>query len=410
MLMVGDRRARPIVFLILCSVLVSLLNIAAVRAAEDYWVTKESMQQARSDLGVVAVNGKIYAIGGNTENGYIPNSRENDYKALGWIVAANEEYDPSTDTWTFKKPMPTPRCNFGVAVYQNKIYCIGGIVNRFSGQISYTAVNEVYDSATDTWETKTPMPNATSAQANLVDGKIYLIGGGSNGTLNQAYDPVTDTWTIKEPMPVAIGIDNPPPNTLSTLISTVVDDKIYVMSFKFLWDKWTTKIGIYNPRNDSWSIRESSPSSFPEEGNWWSQAAGATTGVMAAEQIYVFFGRYPSYSTLVPNLAYEPSTDPWTVAAAVPTYRQNFGVTVLNDTLYVIGGRSYEYPFSSDNYFYVTEEAVNEQYTPIGYIPEFPSWIILPLVITATLVAVIYKKRLNKKLSNQQNSFILGSY
>jgi len=37
-----------------------------------------------------------------------------------------------------------------------------------------------------------------------------------------------------------------------------------------------------------------------------------------------------------------------------------------------------------------------------GYIPEFPSWIILPLLITATLVAIIYKKRL-PKTPNQQS-------
>jgi len=309
--MVGDRRAMLVVFLILCSFLVSLLNTAAVRAAEDYWVTKESMQQARSDLGVAAVNGKIYAIGGNTENGYVPNSRENDYKALGWIVATNEEYDPATDTWTFKKPMPTPRCNFGIAVYQNKIYCIGGITNRIGDEISFTGVNDVYDPATDTWETKTPMPNATSAQANVVDGKIYLIGGGSNGTLNQAYDPVTDSWIIKEPMPVAIGIDNPPPNTLSTLVSALVDDKIYMMSFSVALSlNWKAKIEIYNPTNDTWSLRESSPSDLLEGGNWWSQAAVATTGVMAPEQIYIFFARYPLYLTDLPNnLAYNPSTD-----------------------------------------------------------------------------------------------------
>ena len=34
------------------------------------------MHVARSDLGVAVVNGKIYAIGGNTESGYIPNSAE----------------------------------------------------------------------------------------------------------------------------------------------------------------------------------------------------------------------------------------------------------------------------------------------------------------------------------------------
>jgi len=37
-----------------------------------------------------------------------------------------------------------------------------------------------------------------------------------------------------------------------------------------------------------------------------------------------------------------------------------------------------------------------------GIIPEFPSWIILPLLITATLVAIIYKKRL-PKTPNQQS-------
>ena len=43
-----------------------------------------------------------------------------------------------------------------------------------------------------------------------------------------------------------------------------------------------------------------------------------------------------------------------------------------------------------------------------GVIPEFPSWAVLPLLITATLVAILYKKRLPKNLSNQQKSFISG--
>jgi len=43
-----------------------------------------------------------------------------------------------------------------------------------------------------------------------------------------------------------------------------------------------------------------------------------------------------------------------------------------------------------------------------GVIPEFPSWAVLPLLITATLVIIVCKKRLPKNLSNQQKSFILG--
>src|SRR4030067_1458919 len=158
---------KTVVLILFLVFLLEVLPLAAneatgAEASENSWVTKAPMHQARSDLGVANLNSKIYAIGGNTENGYVPNSHGNDYKALGWITATNEEYDPETDTWVFKKPMPTPRYKFAIAAYQNKIYCIGGIINWVSGQISYTGANEVYDPATDKCKTKTFMPTATS--------------------------------------------------------------------------------------------------------------------------------------------------------------------------------------------------------------------------------------------------------
>ena len=56
-----------------------------------------------------------------------------------------EEYDPATDTWATKAPMPTPRWNLGVATASNgKIYAIGG----FNGSLLATV--EEYDPATNT--------------------------------------------------------------------------------------------------------------------------------------------------------------------------------------------------------------------------------------------------------------------
>ncbi|HSV50375.1 MAG TPA: hypothetical protein VLH35_08655 [Candidatus Acidoferrales bacterium] len=52
------------------------------------------MTVGRSDLGLAVANGKLYAIGGNTENGYMPNSEGNNYLAEGWITSVNEEYCP----------------------------------------------------------------------------------------------------------------------------------------------------------------------------------------------------------------------------------------------------------------------------------------------------------------------------
>lgn len=37
-----------------------------------------------------------------------------------------EEYDPATDTWTPKAPMPTVRRNLAAATANGKVYAIGG--------------------------------------------------------------------------------------------------------------------------------------------------------------------------------------------------------------------------------------------------------------------------------------------
>ena len=92
----------------------------------------------------------------------------------------------------------------GTAVVDGKIYVIGGLKN----ETSPLNVLEVYDPVTDSWDAKTPMPTARGTfGCAAVDGKIYAIGGGVVGSINQSivevYDPVTDSWDTKTPMPTA---------------------------------------------------------------------------------------------------------------------------------------------------------------------------------------------------------------
>jgi hypothetical protein len=160
---------------------------SSTAVAEDTWAAKAPMQQARAGLGVAVVNGKIYAIGGTHATGQYPPD-----VISGGFVGTNEEYDPETDTWTTKAPMPTPRDYFAIAAYQNKIYCIEGAVNYtadesglFRSIVTYGG-NEVYDTVTDTWETKTPMPDdGKNIQAHVIDGKIYVM----DWSLVYVYDP-----------------------------------------------------------------------------------------------------------------------------------------------------------------------------------------------------------------------------
>jgi N-acetylneuraminic acid mutarotase len=331
-------------FLTASCVMVAKPVLSSAEVAEDSWTRKAPMHVARSKLGVAVVNGKIYAIGGDARHGQWPYA--------GSIVGTNEEYDPTTDTWIFKTPMPTPRYGFAIAVYQNKIYCIGGIKSVGSAGWKGTGVTEVYDPATNTWETKTAMPTARfELQANVANGKIYLIGGyvpelsafpNATSSLNEVYDPATDSWTTKAPIPVATR-DYP---------SAVVDNKIYVIGGLNSRPKSDLN-QIYDPETDTWSRGALMPLGLRYGG------AGAIAGVNALKRIYFFCER----GTQV----YDPENDSWTFGADLPTNRQSFAVAVVRDTLYVIGGyiRSYVdlYTFGD----VLTQYATNEQYTPFGY-------------------------------------------
>jgi len=320
--------------------------------AEDTWAAKAPMHQARAGLGVAVVNGKIYAIGGSTASGtYRPDA------FAGGFVGTNEEYDPATDTWTTKASMPTPRDYFAIVAYQNKIYCIGGAVgytvDERTGFYSYitSGVNEVYDTLTDTWETRAPMPDdAMAIQAHVVNGKIYVM----DWSLTYVYDPENDSWTSKTSMP-------PPwPDYDSSPVSAVVDNKIIVtfefsnFTFSIGYVSTEQKIWIYDTETDSWSEGKSGAIVVVQG------AAGATTGVKAPQKVYVLGLIVDALYPTVINQVYDPTTDTWATATTMPTTRSDFGIAVVNYILYVIGG----YLRGSPN---VTPTAVNEQYIPIGY-------------------------------------------
>jgi len=169
----------------------------------DMWTTKTSMPTGRKGLSVEAVNNKIYAIGGNQKRGEV------------------EEYDPAADTWIEKTPMPSGRDFHSSCVLNNKIYIIGGWGSGDQAGLNVGTV-EVYDPETDSWETKSPMPTPQGGlPVATVGGIIYAMGGWGNNEINtvEAYDPVTDVWTTKESMPT--------PQSSSGV--AVVNDMIYVI-------------------------------------------------------------------------------------------------------------------------------------------------------------------------------------
>jgi len=351
------------VVLILCLV-ISIFSFPLVSAVEDSWTTLEPLQQARGGLGIASVNGKIYAIGGCAESGFWPNVSPSEFfgnQDIRGFVGTNEEYDPIKNNWVFRKQMPTPRGVFAIAVVENKIFCIGGKTNE-----GVTGANEVYDPETDSWETKTPLASAMFAvQGNVIGNKIYVLD--HSGT-NYVYDSITDSWTTKTPMP----------NRAFAYTSVVIGNKIFVIGIFEIgfFSGQASELYVYDTEADSWS--QGRPASLSRSGG----SGVATDGIMAPKKIYLF-----SYIPYL-NQVYDPENNSWGILTSMSSERIHIGVSNLNDMLYAIGG----YIFDSVGFF--EPIGVNERYTPVGYIPEFPSWIILPLFLAATLVAIVLKKRL----------------
>jgi len=119
------------------------------------------MPLARDHTGVVAVGGVIHLVGGRVDT-FHTNSN------------LHHSYDPRTDQWTFRAPIPIARSGHGTVWYGDRIFVMGGEgTNRVYGQ------NESYDPATDRWESHAPMLTPRHGMGAVVVGDaIYVAGGG----------------------------------------------------------------------------------------------------------------------------------------------------------------------------------------------------------------------------------------
>lgn len=173
----------------------ALSNNEVYDPMSDSWTTKASMPTPRDWMSAATADGKIFVLGGSNN--------------AGGIYSTNEMYDPSTNTWTTKASLPTPRLACGAGVVNGKIYLIGGWIRPGSPPGQPTGLNQQYDPATNSWSTKAPMPTARNGLAiAVVNNRIYAIGGATNfnpwtDNLNvvEEYNPATDTWKTIQAMP-----------------------------------------------------------------------------------------------------------------------------------------------------------------------------------------------------------------
>ena len=187
---------------------------ASAQGAALRWSKAAPFPVPEEELYASVINGKMYVLGGFGVGGNAP----------GLVV----EYDPVADRWTRKKDMPIKVHHQAQAPLNGKLYVFGGCLKGISGEAGVQNAWE-YDPGADAWRAIAQMPvKRCSAIAEAVAGKIYVIGGlepleNGQGTRvsgrNEVYDPATDTWTSRSPMPT----------TRNHAFSGAVNGKIYVI-------------------------------------------------------------------------------------------------------------------------------------------------------------------------------------
>ncbi len=182
--------------------------------AADKWSPAADMPAPRAAHTMVTLNDVIYLVGGVTSA-----------SVQLW------SYDPVADKWdTHHAPMPTAREHLASVVLDGKIYALGGETPNSNGTGNETymklATAEVYDPVADTWSTLPDMPTSRSSiVAAAINGKIHVVSG-ENVADNcvfpehEVYDPVAKQWSAM--------IDMATPR--HGAVAGVVDNRWYVIN------------------------------------------------------------------------------------------------------------------------------------------------------------------------------------
>ncbi|APO71355.1 Kelch repeat-containing protein (plasmid) [Rhizobium gallicum] len=179
----------------------------------DTWTKLAPMPTARGSAEAVALDGKIYVIGGAHTHDHDREMKEPLWAGVPNIVGTTvEEYDPATNTWRERAPMQTERNHFLAAAVNGEIYAIDGRIGLpFVTKSDVTDLVEAYNPKTDSWTFKSRSPTRRGGVSGAAyNGKIYVTGGEYQDPEGkrtfwafESYDPATDTWQTLPHMQIA---------------------------------------------------------------------------------------------------------------------------------------------------------------------------------------------------------------
>src|SRR5690606_27922672 len=150
--------------------------------AANSWRNAAPALTARHSASGGVINGLWHVVGGRS--------------VAAGATDAHEVYDPKEDRWRSAAPMPKGSGAGGNAagVLANKLYLFGGEYFDNGGRVHPEAWQ--YDPATDAWTSRPPMPTPRHGLgAIVIDRSIYLVGGAKKPGGSETSDAV-ESFTL----------------------------------------------------------------------------------------------------------------------------------------------------------------------------------------------------------------------
>jgi N-acetylneuraminic acid mutarotase len=315
------------------------------------------MPNPRNHMGGIALNGKIYAIGGQhkglqdtepqaemdvydpatntwtqaapmprpighiTANVFVRNGRIVVVSGLGTnsVKLPNViEYDPATNTWSELTPLPSGRQSPVSGLVGNQIVATCGLNGSLQAQTWVT------NGALGTWQTGPALPFQTSeVSTGVINGVLYLVGGGNGTTLANtlAYDLSTGRWRSDLATRPYLGDHH---------AAEVINGKLYLFGGINVFGSTVAagRVQIYDAVTNSWSLGAPMP---------W--AGGSVSTAYINGKVYAA-GGIVGGGTVNKAAVYDPAANTWTPIASMPVGRNHAAAGTDGQKLYIFGGRT----------------------------------------------------------------------
>jgi N-acetylneuraminic acid mutarotase len=295
-----------------------VIDSPAPKGPPGQWQSRAALPLPRSEMAwATSWAGRMHIVGG-----YGDGRVDRQYHHV---------YDPGADQWLTAAPLPRGANHVAVVADVGRVYALGGFTqqNRASDDQAYA-----YDVAADRWDIISPLPRPRGAAAAVaLGGKIHLIGGASEPAAERAsvgwhevYDPASDKWETRKALPGA----------RDHVGCVAVRGIIHVVGGRFNTFEYNTDLHhVYLPDRDTWELRAAMPTARSGHGLVVYRdrlfAMGGEAGVQRDGQLtqQKVFGQMESY---------DPGTDTWQSHAPMITPRHAVGATTIGDRIYVAGG------------------------------------------------------------------------